>query len=680
VRLSAALLLFGCHPIGSFEPPPPPPEGARAAIVAFEAEELDVFAMDLEGPDPLTRPFSAPDGATISLLYLEHDLASMQLLAGRIEPSRGAPERSLPLFLSAFRTVDEAEPLRWEPIGELSERLDAFRLAGFSVEQCAEIGGCYLDPDRSEREDCTVPCPLARPQLPAPASLPELPTFEPCPDGWTPRERDSVVTCEPSDLASLCPAGRYAEGLTGEVVYVDPAQLALRDAIAGAPAGAVLALAKGAHAGDVRIERALSIVGACAAETIIEVPTSTIGFGAFADVSISGVTIRGGQGALVVRSGRATIEDAILEASAGAAIAVTDAELSLHRTVVQQSSGISVVRSRVSAFDLLVRDATTGIGMLDSSAHVERMAVERVESEALHVQTSTLALSDLAVRGSGRAGLEALHSHVTFSRGALFDLSWIAIWIRGTSTFIGSDLSLSRGRVSGLELAQTGRTELRRFAASEIDGEGAYIGSNTTATLEDVTIERDGPTPDPTGTRCGLNIAGKSIVTADRVHLERLLRQGLCVNDDGTATVRDVTALDVGDHGLYVFQDGSLTVERALLDGAAEGVVAFLRTELSVRDLTVRGMHGRVRYVPATMLGYPRGRGLYNNAMARVTVESFEISGCADAGLDLGSRDSVTLRDGLVTDNQIGARITFEPKHLLQRLSIRENRLNFASE
>jgi hypothetical protein len=123
-----------------------------------------------------------------------------------------------------------------------------------------------------------------------------------------------------------------------------------------------------------------------------------------------------------------------------------------------------------------------------------------------------------------------------------------------------------------------------------------------------------------------------------------------------------------------------LRVERALVDGAADGVVAFLRTQLEVSDLTVRRMHGQVRYVPLTMIGYPRGRGIYNNAMARLVVERFEVTGCEDAGLDLSGRDAVTMSDGLVTGNQIGARTTFEPQHLLRRVRVSENRQNFAAE
>jgi hypothetical protein len=91
-------------------------------------------------------------------------------------------------------------------------------------------------------------------------------------------------------------------------------------------------------------------------------------------------------------------------------------------------------------------------------------------------------------------------------------------------------------------------------------------------------------------------------------------------------------------------------------------------------------MHGEVRYVPETMLGYPRGRGIYNNAMARVRIERFHVAECEDAGLDLSARDSVSLADGVVTDNQIGARLTFEPVHLLKRVRVSGNRLDFAGE
>lgn len=648
--------------------------------MAFEGEELDVFAMDLDGADPLTRPFSAAGDPTITLLYLPHDLESMQLRPGRIPPSAGAPERSLPPFLAGFRTIEKDAALRWEQIEHLSDRLAEFRMSGFSVEECASAGGCYLDEPHADREDCTVPCPVAAPRLPESAETPLLPVLEPCPSGWVPRQIRSLVVCEPAEIASLCPAGAYAEGLPPPVVFFDPQATSLAEVAASAPDGTTIALPKGAHFAGLVIDRELAIAGACAAETFIDAPAEQIGLDVRASLQLRGVTVRGGLTAVQVAGGTATIEDATLGETTGDVLRVVNGRASLRRVAIDGAagSGLSMDDAVVDAEDLRIRGGRAGIFASRSQATLERVTVESPQVGA-SVRSSTVSASDLIVHGAG-LGLESIDSEVTLARASLVDLVRTGVRVLGRTNFDASDLTIEGAGALGLELEHSSRSQIRRFLAREIDGEGLFTGGDAIATLEDVTIERDGSSPDPLGVQCGFDVHGKSRVTATRVHLERLFRQGLCVNGEGSAQVSDVTALDVGDHGLYVFQDGALMVQRALVDGAADGVVAFLSTTLVVEDLTVRGMHGIARYVPPTMLGYPRGRGIYNNALASVRVERFQVSGCADAGLDLGSRDSAALLDGWVTDNQIGARITFEPKRLLERLQVSGNRLNFAAE
>jgi hypothetical protein len=680
MRTFAALLLIGCHEIKAFEVPPSPPEEAKSAIVAFESgEDVDLFALELGGADPLTRPFTAADDAVITLLYLPHDLPSMEILPGKLEPARSPPLRSLPQPIAAFRTVEGSDPLHWELAFEPSDRVAAFRLPGYSIEDCAEIGGCFLDPEAAERVDCSVPCPIRPPAPPAEAMLPELPIFEPCPRGWIARTAESLVLCEPNDLASLCPDGPWADGLPADAVLIDPAQTSLADAIAAAPANAVLALGKGVHFGGVRVDRELAIIGACAAETIIEVPTGTVGISALANTSISGVTIRGGNSAIVIGASRISVEDSVLENSVGPALSAANADVALLRTAVRASSGISAFRSTVTADRMLLFGVTRSFDLIESTAHLEHVLVEDGADRAVLAQTSTVAILDLAVLGNSSSGVETADSNVTMSRAALYDMGSIALWIRGRGTFIGDDLSISRGRITGLEVALNGTAVVHRFAGSEIDGEGIHITSQTRATIEDVTIERDGATPDPFGLQCAFDVRRDGQVTARRIHLERILRQGACAYDSSRVVLEDLTALDVGDHGIYVFQEASMQVSRALIDGAAEGAVAFLTTQMTLSDLTVRNMHGNVRYVPPEMLGFPKGRGLYNNAMAQVSVFGFEVSGCADAGVDLSGKTSVTITNGLITDNQIGARLTFDPEDLLQLVSVRGNRDNFVS-
>jgi hypothetical protein len=650
-------LVLGCHGVQPFEPPPPPGDDVRSAIVVFESDELDVFALDLGESDPLTRPFAADGDAIITLLYLPHDLTSMRLSPGRIEPSAAPPDRLLPSFLRAYRS-NGAEVLGWDELEVLPDALAAFRLPGFEVEECATLGGCYLDPDQAQLEHCTLPCPTDAPLPPMPPEPPLSPSFEPCPPGWMPRTIETVVVCEPS--ASLCPAGMYREDLPAGAIRVDTGQ-SLAAAIANASGGDVIALSKGTHAGAI-VDRALTIIGACASETIVEAPLDGVGLSVQASLSLEDLTVRGGLAAI--------------EATAGAH--------SFSRVVLEQSThGLWMASSSLTGRDLTVRDVEWGLVLGAAEASLERVSVERCGSSALEIDSSTVTATDVVVRDAS-TGISLGDSTLTVARAAFFDMFRVAVSAFGRSRLDADDLAIARstapGYSYGLVLQGTTQAEVARFAASDIDGEGIHATHDVVATIDDVRIERDGATPSSLGTQCGFNVFGKAHVTTNRVHLEALHRQGICSYAESDVIVRDLTAIEVGDHAVYVFDDGTMSVTRANLRGAADGAVAFLRTSLTMEDVMISGMHGDVRYVPTTMLGYPRGRGLYNNAMSRLNVERFTVSGCEDAGMDLGSDESALLRNGVVTGNQIGARLTFEPKILLRLVQVSDNRLNFASE
>ncbi len=137
---------------------------------------------------------------------------------------------------------------------------------------------------------------------PAPPAEPALPQLGPCPDGWIERITeggasycdpfpDGIVDCagatyqRPGDrgcvpIGDPCPTGDYAEDLPSDAIYVKPDAPAgdgswsrpfatLTAALAAAPDGATIALAKGMHPGAITIERDVTIVGACVAETTI---------------------------------------------------------------------------------------------------------------------------------------------------------------------------------------------------------------------------------------------------------------------------------------------------------------------------------------------------------------------------------------------------------------------------
>lgn len=746
------------------------------------------YALELTGPKPLSRPFSARGDPTITLLYLKHALGAASIDPGWIPAASGGPSRSLPDFIAAYQRDSGGD---WRELEALPERLATFRFPGFDVTECAALGGCYRTEEQANEEDCRLPCGPESPRPPATPMSPEPPRFEPCPSGWTTRPLEEVIVCDPPErlpcppgrfqrigdagcttIGEPCPDGPFAENLQGQVVYVNAGE-PLQDAIASAPAGATLALAKGVHTAGITPGKDLVIAGACAEETILIVPPGAVGIDAGdREVHLSGLTLSGGQTAARSSGGRLTLDgvrvegpasagvaaesgtvviddsqirgvdgpaltaagavvdvresvvtdldttlgafkldagssgritDVVVETSSSGALLVSGASVELERMLVAGLTGLHAVEvaddGSLAADLLLVRDVAGRTADADSHAVVvdgaratlTRLLLERVTQHGLVAVSATASVSDALVhtvavpshmrvdRRFGQ-GIYLGQAAVGVERVWLYGLSWAGIRVL-ESELAGSDLLVDgvsrseRGMRSGVEIDGSS-VELTRLAASRIDGESVSI-FDSDAVLSDVHLERDGDSPDPFGFECGLAVSGRSDVAVSRLRSERLNRKGACVRQ-GVLRVADYTALDVADQAFYLIDEGIATLERATLDGAADGLVAFERTQLEASDITIRNMHGEVTHVPETMLGFPRGRGIYNNAMARVRVERFLVTDCEDAGLDISGRDSIHLFDGRVTRNLIGARLTFDPRDLLLGSTVSGNEIDFS--
>lgn len=790
MRAAGVLLVaVGCHPVVPFDPPPAPQEGARAAIVLFEgADDLEAFAFDLVGAEPLARPFTVVGDPKVTILYLAHDLAAASIEPGRIPAASTGPVRSLPDFISAFERGPSGD---WTPLEALPEPLAAFRLSGFDVTECASRGGCYRTEEQAAREDCRLPCMPAPPAPAAPPAPPEAPRFEPCPDRWTERELEGAIVCDPPSRVSCtagmiqriddpscaavgpaCPDGLFAEGLADPVVYVNAGD-SLQAAAAAAQPGTTLALSKGTHVAGLALTKDVAFVGACVSETILTVPSESVGIDVGSgDVRLAGLTLRAGATAARTRGGALTLDGVLIEESTSAAISGESGSILVRDSLVRSVSGpallasdtaVEVVDSVVADLDtplaaftldagssgrmedvvveettsgglylagadlqiqrvlldglisvravevveassltadlLLIRDVTGPATEPDShavfvdgaEATLTRLLLERVSQHGLVVENATADVADTVIhtvvapsptrtnRVFGQ-GIHLSRASVGLTRTWVHELSWAGIRVLET-TLAASDLVVDgvarsrSGMRSGVDISGS-TVDIARLAAAHVDGESVSL-RNSEGTLQDVQLEQDGDAPDLLGFECGLSVSGQSDVTVTRLRSERLRRKGACVRQ-GMLRATDYIALDVADHAFYLIDQGRATLERATLDGAADGLVAFERTDLTASDITIRNMHGQVTHVPETMLGFPRGRGIFNNAMARIQVERFVVTDCEDAGLDVSGRDSVRFFDGLVTRNLIGARLTFEPKHLLLGLMMSGNEIDFS--
>jgi hypothetical protein len=784
------VLFSACVESASFDRPPAPPAGVRSALVAFESDgALDLVAVDLAESEPLSRPFTARGSPTVTILYVSASLAEIRVAPGPVSPAAGDPTRSLPPFAAAYRTTSIDPVGEWEPIDALSDRLAAFRIPGYDVDECLAIGGCFLSPEDVVQKDCRLPCNVLAPALPAEPEPPDPPRMEPCPAGWSATVVEAFVSCEPParvpctgaslqtagdaacrPIGAPCPAGLYGGGLPAQVLYVDPAAALGGDgtigapyrdlavAIGAAPDGGALALAKGTHA-PFTTSKSVRLIGACAAETIlsdrsfldggvIRLEAITLSGGVAVrgadatldatlilgpspidvtagSVSLVGSAVRGTGTAIRATLGSVSIDCSSIEGSPAGAIDLTGAAAAIGGSAITgtRGSALSASGSPVeiretliegtaasyvvdiiegSTFDaehLVIRDSigrsedgdAYAIRIDRSNVVVSKAAIVRAVQHGIAAETATVALRDLFVDGVRAPerprsvdrdlgqGVYVSNSSATVERAFLRDTVWAGLRAVNDADLTARDIAIagvaqpvSWRAIAGLHIERS-KVDAERVRVIGADTEGV-LGYTAVGSIADLTVEVDGPTPDETGTECGLDLAGASDILVARARLQRLYRQGLCVVQSATAEISDYTAVDVGDHGLYVHQEGTATADRVRIDGAADAVVAFLETELTITDLTVQNAHGNVRYVPLNMLGRPRGRGVFNNAMSRIVIERFDIRGSADTGLDLGSRDSVRLADGLVTDCVIGARIPIGGLSLLTGVVITGNR------
>lgn len=216
---------------------------------------------------------------------------------------------------------------------------------------------------------CTLPCPApAAPDLPADAEVlarpvvppmaPELPSFLPCPTGWSavPTSSLAITTCEPplvpprvscavdeaqffgepacTRVGTPCPAGDFPPvadlPLGRPVLYAKPSASPGGDgsltapfsnlpaALAAARPGTVIALAKETFAGRIEIPEGVMLFGACARDTVIEQILDCCGATIHAggrDVALQNLRVVSADTAVLADSGPAHLAELVLEAT-----------------------------------------------------------------------------------------------------------------------------------------------------------------------------------------------------------------------------------------------------------------------------------------------------------------------------------------------------------------------------
>ncbi len=564
-----------------------------------------------------------------------------------------------------------------------------------------------ITPDAADAADTAVGF---EPPSPAP------PVFTPCPEGWVlASDADGLTVCEPwpasgpavcadgmvqlpgddacRRVGPACPAGGFPTDLPVgmPVVYVEAGAMGgdgsaaapfatIQDGVAAAPDGGIVAIASGAYSGALRIERDVTLWGACT-DVVLDA-MGGIGVTVIrAAATIRNLTITntaqavwGFDGSTVV--GESLVIDqattAFVAYGTDASLTITDAVVRGVRDVVFDASASSEITVRRT----MVADSQGGLILgTGGNVDIEDLVARRIATAGGEASSVLVAVSGASIRLS-RASLEALgEESFVVSESALtledvvatYDLTGSA---EGTGFFVSDGGSLTADRV--------------RLEAPGFQGLG-IADSGSSATLRDAVIRDVVPSPS-IGRGQGVECGAGATASLERVQFVRTNGVGILANDLGTTmTLVDVRVdgtlpVEVGTFGraLQVQQGAHVMVERFAATGSHEAAVvgASETTVLDVRGLLVEDTQDRP-CAPATCSSAGIGIGSYLGAA--VTVRDFRITRSALAGLQLAEGGQIDLHHGEVSSGPIGVNVQvdgYDFDRLSDEVVYRDNGVN----
>lgn len=484
--------------------------------------------------------------------------------------------------------------------------------------------------------DGGIPAPVA-PEAPAPAALSPVS----CPGGWVAYEAAGrAVACVPSWLTSdavppcaadearfpsstacepigaTCPAGDFADDLPagGTVVFVragaepgdgsrDRPYDSIARALAMAPTGSTIALAKGTYDQGVSIARSMTIVGACPAETIWTASTPSLSRGGIVEVTGGDVTIRDVRftpspfAAVIAQGGRATVrlESVRIDGASGAGIVVN-------------------AGARLSATRLAVRDTRdnggigTAIGVMEGgSATVERAVLERSLELSVAVWGGEATLTDVAIRGTtaltaaggpaiGFEGgtVRVVASVVEDNVGSAIVADTAASALELESVIVRNTTPHPGGMASAVTINRGATARIVRSALFATQTGASAVGASRLE-IADSLIAGD-PGDDPWG--YGVLLGEGSTALIARSHVHAAMWAGIAATGAGTtASIEDVAVTDTaGDaelglgRAIEVSEGAQITGARLDLERNRDIAVAVMEpgSGATLEDVAIR--------------------------------------------------------------------------------------------
>jgi len=538
----------------------------------------------------------------------------------------------------------------------------------------------------------------------------ELPTLTPCPAEWREVADGDVPTCDPypgvgpetcgagevhfpgeagcAPVGDPCPPGPFATTLpsAGTIVYVDAAAAPGGDGTLASPyaslasvpwislaSGDTVALGKGTYEGSLPLDAGVSVIGACAGETIltgvagpIQAVITVTSSGEPA--SIRNVTVADApQAGVRLSDGRAlSLTGVVIERARrfGVLAEDRDTRLTFEDVVVRETlsegggfgrgiylySGAHLDASRL----VLARNHETGMLMSDSGT--EAVLVDTVVHETLALESDGSGGSGIDIYEGARLEATRLlvaanHQIGVFAKDVDTEVTLTDVIVRDTSPvrggMMGRGINVQDGaRLEATRALVSGNSEMGVFAA----GVGVVVVLDDSIVRGTMAREADG-----LGGR-GINAQEGGRLEASRVLVEQNTEVGVFAVHAGTEVVlADVVVRDTqprpsdgtAGRGLYAetgarIEASRLWVERNRDVGvflASEGTEALL-TDVVVRDTEPE----------ASGTG---GRGISAQAGARLTASRLLVSNSRECGVFTGETGaSITLMDTVVRDTR----------------------------
>lgn len=399
------------------------------------------------------------------------------------------------------------------------------------------------------------------------------PNFGGCREGWVPTDRDGVSVCEPwpegrqtcagataqfpgdsacAEVDAGCPAGDFADGLSGEVRYVAPEATAgdgtidapfgtIAEAIEALPVeGGTVALAKGDHVGGLVVDRPVSLVGACAAQTQIVGPTCSKPrqaiVSATADLTLESLQITG------------------------------DTCPGIYATAALSLSGV------------VVHDVASPGIMSEGLADLTRVALRDVGTGAPDT-------------GEAGVGLWNVSSAMTTIKVSVERTTGTAVRMGIAGRLIAEDLAIvdvSPGPESGFQAGLSGSpfySSISGLVIENVEYNAATLGWD--GLMEDVVIRADADAPP---VQQGLTVRSSAWPPARRLWIQA--DGGAVRFSDVAATVQDSLIEGPAEEFGYavgISTDGAapLTLERVVARGFGEAV--FIEHDLMALDVVLSG-------------------------------------------------------------------------------------------